>query len=144
MQLPDHTRVWLYQSQTELSADLQTTIQKDLNLFISNWAAHGTELHGAAFIVEDYFIVLAVDESVVGASGCSIDSSTRFIKQLEKNYDLKLMDRLHVLTELNGQKEIVHFADVKDNPERYIYNPMIKTLGELKNGWKVKVTEWNF
>ena len=142
-QLPNTTRVWIYQSQTELSADLQATIQKDLNLFISNWAAHGNELHGDAFIVENYFIVLAVDESKVGASGCSIDSSTRFIKQLEKSYGISLLNRLYVLTELDGKKEIVHFADVKDNANRFIYDPLVTTLGELRENWKVKVTDWN-
>ncbi len=143
-QLPDSTRVWLYQSQTILGTDLQATINKDLKVFISNWAAHGTELHGDAFILEDYFIVLAVDESKVGASGCSIDSSTRFIKELEKRYKLSLLDRLNVLTEKDGTKEIVHFSAVKNDPERYVFDPMIKTLGELRKKWKVKISEWSY
>lgn len=141
--LPDHSRVWLYQSQTALNAEQKATIQKDLDLFISNWAAHGKELHGDAFILEDYFIVLAVDESKVGASGCSIDTSTRFIKEMEKKHALNLLDRMHVLTELNNEKQIVHFADAKADGNRYIFNPLIQTLGELRNNWKVKVSEWN-
>ncbi len=143
-QLPDHSRVWVYQSQTEIPNEVQTQMASDLNNFISQWAAHGEGLYGDAFILENYFVVLTVDESKVGASGCSIDSSTRFVKELEKKYNLSLLDRLHVLTEHEGKKEIVHFADVKNIPERMIYNPMVKNLGDLRNNWKVQVKDWEF
>lgn len=139
--LPDSSRVWIYQSQTEIAKDVQESLQRDMNLFVSNWANHGKGLHGDSFILENYFIVLVVDESKINASGCSIDSSTRFIKEMEKKYNLDLLNRLKVLTELNGEKEIINFSDVKENTERMIFNPMIQTLGELKNQWKIKVTE---
>lgn len=141
VELPDSARTWIYQSQSEIPKEIQDSLQEDLDGFLMNWANHGKGLHGNAFILEDYFIVLAVDESKINASGCSIDSSTRFIKEMEKKYSLDLLNRLQVLTELNGQKEIIHYSELKNNPDRIVYNPQIKTLGELKNNWKIKVAE---
>lgn len=141
--LPDSSRVWIYQSQTEIAKDVQESLQRDMKLFVSNWANHGKGLHGDSFILENYFIILVVDESKINASGCSIDSSTRFLKEMEKKYNLSLMNRLQVLTELNGKKEIVHYSDIQDNPDRLIYNPLISTLGELRNNWKIKVTDFS-
>lgn len=142
--LPDNSRIWIYQSQTLLSAEVQSQLTVEIKRFVGQWAAHGEELHGDAFILENYFIVLAIDESKVGASGCSIDSSTRFIKEIEKKYNLSLLNRINVLTEINGVKEIIHFSDVNKEEDRIIFNPMIRTVGELKNNWKIEAKDWTF
>lgn len=141
---PDTSRVWVYQSQTPIAKKDQEDIYKKLKLFISGWATHGTDLFGGAEIIDDYFIILCVDENRVPASGCSIDTSVRFIKDLENAFDLKLFDRMHVLTEENGSKSIVHFSDLSKHPNAYVYNPMIQTLGELRNNWKIKISESTF
>src|SRR3546814_18178135 len=42
------------------------------------------------------FIVVMVDETNSAASGCSIDSLHRFMKELEKALNIQLFDRLHI------------------------------------------------
>jgi len=91
--LPDSSRVWAYQSQTKIAADVQEAIKAKLNVFVQGWAAHGNELFGAAEVVDDYFIVLAVDESKVPASGCSIDTSVHFIRQIGQDFQLDFFNR---------------------------------------------------
>jgi hypothetical protein len=134
--LPDSSRIWIYQSQIPISPEAQAEIQIKLNEFVHQWAAHKVQLYGAATILEDYFIVLAVDESMTMASGCSIDTSVHFIKTIEKEYNLNLFDRLNVLIEHNGKKKIVHFSDVINYSDAMFFNPMVKDLGEFRREWK--------
>ncbi len=142
--LPDSSKVWLYQSQTEIPLDLHAEIQQKLNLFIGGWAAHGTELFGEATILENYFVVLAVDEAKVKASGCSIDTSVHFIRSLGESFQLEFFNRMHVLIETNGIKEIVHFSELASHSESFIFDPMITNLGELRRSWKIKISESRF
>ena len=108
---------------------------------MSQWAAHGNKLFGAGAVLDDYFLVLAVNEDMVAASGCSIDSSVHFVRSLEKEFGLDLFNRLNVLIEDKGVKSIVHFSDLKQHPEALVYHPMIQHLKELREKWKVKVSE---
>ena len=142
--LPDSSRVWVYQSQTKIAADIQEAIKAKLNVFVQGWAAHGNELFGAAEIVDDYFIVLAVDESKVPASGCSIDTSVHFIRQIGQDFQLDFFNRLNILIIENGSPKIIHFNDVSSYSDSIIYNPLIQSLGELRSSWKVKVSASQF
>lgn len=140
-QLPDSSKVWIYQSQTPMSIEDQSEIQQRLDDFVKQWAAHGEQLYGDATILEDYFIVLSVNESVTIASGCSIDSSVQFIKTLEIEFKLNLFDRLNVLIEEEGQKKIIPFSELQKHSEAFFFNPMITNLGEFRQKWKAIISE---
>lgn len=135
-QLPDSSRIWIYQNQTPISKEVQDEIQVKLDDFVRQWAAHKVQLFGASAILEDYFIVLAVDENMTMASGCSIDSSVHFIKSLEKEYRLNLFNRLNVLIEENGEKKIVHYSDLSNHSGVTFFDPMITDLGTFRKDWK--------
>lgn len=108
-----------------------------MNAFLNEWAAHGDALFAAGSILEDYFIVLVVDELKIKASGCSIDTSVKFVKEMEKEFSLNLFDRMNILCEQNGTKRIVHFSDLSALNNAEVFNPMIQTLKELRENWKV-------
>jgi hypothetical protein len=137
--LPDSSRVWIYQNQAPISKEVQGEIQQKLDAFVRQWAAHKVQLYGDSIILEDYFIILAVDENMTAASGCSIDSSVHFIKELAKEFDLKLFDRLNVLIEENGEKQIIHYSDLNKHTGATFFDPMITTLGDFRSKWKVVV-----
>lgn len=139
--LPDSSRIWIYQNQSPISEESQRLIQEKLNYFVSEWAAHGAQLYGESVILEDYFIILSVDETKTSASGCSIDSSVHFIKELAKEFNLNLFDRLNVLIEHNNEKKIVHFSEVNNYSNAIFYNPLVKDLGEFRKGWKNKLIQ---
>ncbi len=137
--LPDSSKIWIYQNQGAIPQETQKAIQAKLDVFVRQWAAHKVQLYGASAILEDHFIVLAVDENMTAASGCSIDSSVHFIKELEKEFNLRLFDRLHVLIEQNGEKKIVHFSDVNTHTGATFFDPMVTNLGELRTAWMTVV-----
>ena len=83
MEFSSHSRVWIYQSDRKLTADEVVQIQMNLDNFTRSWTAHNNQLKAKAEIRYNRFLVLIVDESQAGASGCSIDKSVNFMKQLE-------------------------------------------------------------
>ena len=90
------SKVWVYQSARPFSAFEQTLIAHSLADFAKSWTSHSNQLQADAKILFDRLIVLIVDESQSGASGCSIDSSVKFLKQLELEHNLSLFNRLLV------------------------------------------------
>ena len=52
--------------------------------------------------------MLAVDESFNTVSGCSIDSSVRFIQALEKELQLELMNKMNVTFKDNEHINLVN------------------------------------
>ncbi|MGZ4117532.1 MAG: ABC transporter ATPase, partial [Bacteroidia bacterium] len=94
--MPSDARLWVYQSNTALSDAQVSTIKNEGANFISDWAAHGASLKAAFDVLYDRFIVIAVDEQQAMATGCSIDKSVKFVKELEQKFNLNLFDRMQV------------------------------------------------
>lgn len=92
--LSPQSRVWIYQSNRPLSEEQSQEIEKAANDFAWRWVSHHQQLHAAATFLHHRFLVLMVDESRAGASGCSIDSSVAFVKQLQAEYGVDFFDRM--------------------------------------------------
>ncbi len=139
-QLEDQAKVWSYQADRLLTDTEVQWITEQLGPFLEEWAAHGTKLKAYGEVVNHAHLILAVDESAHNASGCSIDTSVRFIKQLEKELQLSFFNRLKMLTLSNGQFAYVNYADLSDLPvETIVFNNTVSTVGEFKNSWKLPV-----
>lgn len=81
-QLADHSRIWLYQADRNLSESEVTQVKNVLSNFCEQWVAHQQPMHTSFDILHNRFIVLAADEEKCMASGCSIDSSVAVIRKL--------------------------------------------------------------
>src|SRR5437016_6051418 len=90
-------RIWIYSASRKLEANEKPAIELRLKDFIERWAAHNKKLDAGYEIRYDRFILLSVDEEQAAASGCSIDESVRFLKELEKDFNLPLFDRQNML-----------------------------------------------
>ena len=73
--LPNNSRVWIYQSDREFNNKEVELIKEESEDFINQWTRHGDDLKGSFTIKYNHFLVLAVDESYNNISGCSIDLS---------------------------------------------------------------------
>jgi hypothetical protein len=78
--LNPESKLWLYQTNRPLNSTEITWLNEQLEEFTKQWAAHGNQLKAAGEVLNPYFVALAVDLTHENASGCSIDSSVRFIK----------------------------------------------------------------
>ena len=60
--LPEESRIWIYQSNRKFSDAEFSEIETDLQLFLNDWAAHGTSLESSYLLKYNRFIVLAVNQ----------------------------------------------------------------------------------
>jgi len=92
--LSNETRVWIYQSSRLFNDTELQEIKHYLQQFATQWVSHNRALSAFADVFHNQFIVLMVDESQAGASGCSIDASVHFLQQLQAKYSVNLFDRM--------------------------------------------------
>jgi hypothetical protein len=149
--LADHSRVWIYQSNRPFSEREQIVLTSQLNAFVQVWAAHGRDLLASSAVLLDQFIVLAVDEQKTGASGCSIDKSVNFMKELAAQYDVSLFDRL-TFTFLNGGKvQTAVSSDFKRlytegslSDDTLVFDNLVNNVSDLRTTWlKPLASSWH-
>ena len=149
--LPEDSKIWIYQSNRKFSDDEMTEIENDLKPFIENWSAHGTSLEASYLLKYNRFIILAVNQEVQPATGCSIDSSVAFIQNLEQKHQVDLLDKMNV-TFKNGEhiahKSLIDFkrmAKEKAVTENTIvFNNLVNNIEEYNESWEVPaIDSWH-
>jgi len=134
-ELPDHSRVWLYLADRKLDSTELLFAHEKLQDFLSTWKAHGKSLNCNGTIIYSQYLILSVNEDIESASGCSIDSSVRFVKMLGNELHVDFFNRLNVLAFLNeNETQTTNYFDATKGNIPYL-NPLIQTLGELRENW---------
>jgi len=140
--LPDTTRVWIYQAQTPFTENKIAEIRQHISNFTTSWVSHNNQLRAFGDIYHNQFIVLMVDESLAGASGCSIDKSVHFIKQIEQHYNVDLFDRM-TFTYKDGEAvksaPRMEFSQLyqsgKINDTTLVFDNLVKTKADFEANW---------
>jgi hypothetical protein len=139
--LPPHARVWIYQSDKLLTKDQQLIISEALRSFTAQWAVHGSPMDTSFQIIDDHFVVLAANDQ---ASGCSIDSSVRILRDLGERTGVDFFNRNLVGFQIDGKVRLVNLKELKSglvqgnwSPKSVHYNNLVQTVNDLANGWKV-------
>ena len=146
--LPETARIWIYQADRSFSAAELEEIKGALGAFLTEWTAHGQELKAGYEIRYNRFIVLALDQSLAAASGCSIDASVHFIQNLEQKYDVTLLDKMNVSFkqgEYVAYKPLLDFkkmAKAKSvSSNTIVFNNLVTNKGEYLSHWEVPASE---
>lgn len=146
--LPLDSRIWIYQSDRKFSELEISEIDESLKSFIESWSAHGQGLEASYLLKYDRFIIIAVNQEVQVATGCSIDASVQFIQSLEQKYSVDLMDRMNVTYrtgEYIAYKSLIDFkkmAKAKSvSPATIVYNNLVNTIEEWQDFWEVPASE---
>ncbi|RFC53946.1 hypothetical protein [Brumimicrobium aurantiacum] len=132
---PDESRIWLYQSNKALNKEEIQKIETELVEFVYGWAAHGNQLFASAKVLNPYFILVAVNDTMVPPSGCSIDASVHKMKDLGRLLNIDFFNRMNVVISSDNEPKMIHFSELSDHKESLLYDPLISTLGELRNNW---------
>ncbi len=141
--MPDHARLWVYQADRNLSDAEVQYIQQTLDAQINNWAAHGAALVGAATVLHKRFVIVSVDENHNQASGCSIDASTNWLKNLGAEMSLNFFDRSVAYIEGDEIKTVemlkikILVAEGILTPDTLIFNNLVPDMGEFNKAWNV-------
>jgi hypothetical protein len=142
------SRVWIYQSNRIFGIAEALQIQGMLDDFVAGWNSHGTPVKGFGTLFYGQFIVLMADESATGVSGCSTDSSVRLIREVEKNFNVSLFDRVSLAFLVKEKVQLLPMAQVKyalengqlDENTPY-FNNTVLTKAALETDWIVPVKE---
>jgi len=148
--LSPESRVWIYQCDRELTNAEVVELQKLLAQFAQDWVAHGRDLIAHGDVYHNRFIVLFADETRNPASGCSIDASVTFLKQLEQEFGLSLFDRMHIAFMLDGGIRLLHHDEIAGriasgelNEHSLVFNNLVRTREEFDRAWLVPLrTTW--
>ncbi len=146
--LTETARVWIYQANRSFSEEELVEISTALDRFISEWTAHGSDLKAGYEIKYKRFIVIALDQDYASASGCSIDASVHFIQQLEKEYNVDLLDKMNVSYK---QGEYIAYKTLQDfkkmakdkaiSKNTIVFNNLVTNKYEYVNHWEVPASE---
>ena len=142
---PDESRVWIYQANQPFDDADIPHVNEEIDLFCEQWTSHNKDLKAIGGVMHDQFVVLVVDESHASTSGCSIDKSIAFIKNLEQKYNRSLLerDRIAWLDE-NEQIHTLKLADLtkaiaegKLNMDTKVFDNLVATRRDYISRWTV-------
>lgn len=146
--LPNTSRVWIYQCNRSFTALELEKLELQLSNFISDWTAHGSDLNAGYEIKYKRFIVIALDQKVNAATGCSIDASVHFIQDLEHQYNVNLLDKMNVSYKQGDYIAYKSLQDFKKMAKQnaiskttIVFNNLVVTKEEYLNHWEVQAHE---
>ena len=142
-QFSPSSKVWIYTAARPLTTAECSDLQQELDRFVQQWTAHNAALKAHAEVFENQLIILVVDESQAGASGCSIDKSVRFLEQIGAQLGVDLFDRMRFgwvddsdTIHFNSKSELTALqADGTLQPHTRMLNTLAGTVHDLKENW---------
>ena len=142
--MSSQSRVWIYHSSRVLTPAEAAVATAKINEFVNQWTAHKLEVTGFGTLLHNRFVMLAADETHVGVSGCSVDSSVRFIRELGQLFNVNFFDRWLVAYTKGGKvvsctrdefEKLLQSGGVDENT--IVYNTLAQTKAELDAKWEL-------
>jgi hypothetical protein len=147
-ELPETSRVWIYQASRTLTEAELTQIRSGIEQFLTDWTAHGSDLKAGYDIRYKRFLIIGLDQEQTAASGCSIDASVHFIQGLEKEFKIDLLDKMNVSYK---QGDYIAYKSLKDfkkmakdraiSKNTIVFNNLVADKFEYENYWEVPALE---
>lgn len=138
----DRARVWIYQATRKLNSDETRIISQALSAFTEGWLVHGRPMEASFDIRWNRFVILAADEGVNAASGCSIDDSVRTLKKLGADLSTDFFDRTQVAFKKDDDVIAIPTGELKQklnsgiwDGSTLVFNNLVATKQELEHSW---------
>ena len=150
--LPKNSRLWIFPSSEEIDFRTKIKIKERLVKFISDWTSHNKNIQASFELPYSRFIVIALNQNLQNASGCSIDALMNLIQILEKEFDLILLDRMNVL--YRDKSKNINYLTLKNfvkmvksksiNSKTTVFNNLVTNKEEYMNSWEVPaIDSWH-
>ena len=142
--LPGDARLWVFGADRALDARERAALLDAVDGFLEQWKAHGDPLTAARDLREDRFLMVAVDEASIPASGCSIDAMVNVLKGLEGELGLGLVGHGAVYwRDRSGEvrraerAEFRRLADAGEvDPDTVVFDTTLTRVGKLSESWE--------
>lgn len=146
--LNDRSKVWIYQASSPIPEEKIPEVKQHIFNFVSSWVSHNSELRAYGNIFHNRLLCLFVDESQAGASGCSIDSSVRFIKDLGGHYEVDFFNRMIFSYIKDDEVFSANRAELKAlysegviNDETIFFDTLVKDKAQFIDSWLVPLSK---
>ncbi|MCW3125992.1 MAG: transporter ATPase [Bacteroidetes bacterium] len=145
--LPHSARVWVYQADRAFAPSESAQIAQEIKTFVSQWLAHKAKVIGDGELLFDRFVILAADEEKLQVSGCSIDSTVRFIKELGTKYNVNFFDRFYTCYIQDREVKGLDFESFKKEvasgtitDDTLVFNNLVTTIDALNSQWQIPLS----
>lgn len=138
------SKAWIYQSETTLDPAMVQEIEKELSDFLPSWTSHQRPLTSYGSVWYDRFVVIMVDQRDATASGCSMDTLTRFMQNLENELGVSLFNR-NIVAYRDQENSPIKTIELKDLASAYqageitgdtlVFDNLVNTADAFKNQW---------
>ncbi len=140
------SRVWIYQSSRIFSLSEAIEIETKLRQFVAQWNSHGSPVKGFAGLIFSQFIIIIADETAMGVSGCSTDSSVRLIKEIEQLFNVNLFDRQMLAFVREDKVQLLPLNQLKYAADNHFieastiyFNNLVQIKQELEDNWMIPI-----
>ncbi|GAA3937446.1 hypothetical protein [Hymenobacter algoricola] len=140
--LPDSARIWIYQANRPLTEAEVTGLEPALARFAEAWTSHGRTLQASAAVLHRQFLIIGLDEAVADASGCSIDASVRFVREVEQAVGVELLEKSQLAFLIDGQVQLLSRSALRPavaagtlTPETLYFDITVAQRAHLQQAW---------
>ena len=140
------SRVWVYQSSRLLSLHEALQAEEMINKFCEEWVSHGADVKAYGNLFFGQFLILMADETQAGVSGCSTDSSVRFVQELGKSFGVDFFNRTNLAFIIKDKVELLPLGQLAYafqngfiNADTLFFNNVVLNKEQLEKDWLVPV-----
>ena len=142
------SRVWVYQSNRLLSIAEALEAEDLIKEFCKEWTSHGADVDAYGNLFFGQFLVLMADETRAGVSGCSTDSSVRFIKQLGEKFGVDFFNRTNLAFIVKEKIQLLPMSQLTYAGQNFFidgdtlyFNNLVQTKKELEEKWIIPIKD---
>ncbi|MDF0719334.1 hypothetical protein P0M11_04905 [Kaistella sp. PBT33-4] len=128
-------RVIIYPASRPFTPKESKVIAEKLYDFLATWAAHGKPLSSSFKIEKNQFIIVCVDEEKEAASGCSIDSLSGIMRELDQEFNLGLFDRMKASFVEDGEVKTMKLQEFRKGLKEGNISQDIEVFDFSKNSY---------
>lgn len=140
---PNESKVWVYQANRVMTDSEIEQATHLIKAFTSQWVSHNQQLKATGSVLHRQFVVLLVDETHAGTSGCSVDKSIHFIQQLGALFGIDFFDRLTFAYWGDSTIRTVHrdelskkYAAGEITADTIVFDNLVATKAAFDTAWQ--------
>lgn len=141
-----NSRVWVYQSSRLFMLSEALDMEPLIENFCEQWQSHGAQVKAFGTLFFGQFLVFIADETAATVSGCSTDSSVRFVKSLEQRFNVDFFDRTSLAFFTKDKVQVLPMSQLQYafengfiNADTLYFNNLVATKKALEEDWIIPV-----
>lgn len=146
--IPEEAKIWVFPSNRKFYPQEVEKITKSVEAFLNNWKSDRNEVECSFLLKYDRFIIISANDTEYNLSLEAQDALTSFIIELEKQYEVVLLDKINVCYK---QGDFVQYKDIVEfkkmikakgvSEKTTVFNNMITVKEELRYNWEINIMD---